>query len=185
MGSGEAPAADEWCAGRVTRLIHGTTVATNAILERKGAIIRLLGTEGSEDVLEIGCQRCSRMCDLNMEAETPVFLAPRRRRVGIGKRLHRNSEVLGPRNEAQVIEAVHTLKACDAIPAVAVCYLFSCKNPGHERRTRELVRGTFPELPVSLSYEVDATECEYGRTGLEPILVGYLSGILWGKTSRP
>jgi Hydantoinase/oxoprolinase N-terminal region len=144
MGSREAPAADEWCTGRVTRLIHRTTVVTNAILEHKGAIIGLLGTEGSEDVLVIKCQRCSRMYDLNMEAEAPVFLAPRRRGVGTGKRLHLNGEVLGPRNGAQVIEAVHTLKACDATPAMAVCYLFSCKNPSHERRARELVRGTFP-----------------------------------------
>jgi N-methylhydantoinase A len=152
--------------GRVTRFIHGTTVATNAILERKGALIGLLATEGFEDVLEMGRQRRSRMYDLDMDPETPAFLAPRRRRMGIRERLDRDGTVLCALDERQVIETVRALKAQYTIQAVAVCYLFSFKNPVHEHRTRELIREHFPELPVSLSCEVDPTYREYERTCL-------------------
>jgi Hydantoinase/oxoprolinase N-terminal region len=67
-------------ASEVERFVHGTTVATNAILEQKGALTALLMTEGFEDVLELGRQKRSRMYDLYMDSETPAFLAPRRRR---------------------------------------------------------------------------------------------------------
>ena len=66
--------------GDVERFIHGTTVATNAILEQKGAVTAILTTEGFEDVLELGRMKRSRMYDLDMDAEVPTFLAPRRRR---------------------------------------------------------------------------------------------------------
>jgi N-methylhydantoinase A len=96
--------------GQVSRFIHGTTVATNAILERKGAIIGLLATEGFEDVLEMGRQRRSRMYDLDMDPETPAFLAPRRRRLGIRERLDRDGPVLCPLDERQVIRE-HAMSA--------------------------------------------------------------------------
>src|SRR6059036_3210660 len=67
----------------VDRFIHGTTVATNAVLERKGAVTAVLATEGFEDLLELGRQKRSRMYDLDMDPEVPTFLAPRRRRIGI------------------------------------------------------------------------------------------------------
>ncbi len=166
---------------QVTRFIHGTTVATNAILERKGAIIGLLATEGFEDVLEMGRQRRSRMYDLDMDAETPVFLAPRRRRLGIRERIDRDGQVLVPLDEAQVRDAVRILQVRFGIQAVAVCYLFSFKNPAHERRTKQLIQEMFPELPVSLSSEVDPTYREYERTCLtafdaylRPVVEGYI-----------
>lgn len=166
---------------QVTRFIHGTTVATNAILERKGAVIGLLATEGFEDVLEMGRQRRSRMYDLDMDAETPVFLAPRRRRLGIRERIDRDGEVLMPLDEAQVRDAIRTLRARFGIQAVAVCYLFSFKNPTHERRTKALIHTMFPDLPVSLSSEVDPTYREYERTCLtafdaylRPVVEGYI-----------
>ncbi|HEU5320190.1 MAG TPA: hydantoinase/oxoprolinase N-terminal domain-containing protein, partial [Methylomirabilota bacterium] len=71
------------CPADVERFIHGTTVATNAILEQKGAVTAVLATEGFEDVLELGRMKRSRMYDLNMDPEVPTFLAPRRRRLGI------------------------------------------------------------------------------------------------------
>jgi len=73
--------------GDVARFIHGTTVATNAVVERKGAVTAILTTEGFEDVLELGRQRRSEMYDLDMDADAPVFLAPRRRRVGVRERV--------------------------------------------------------------------------------------------------
>src|SRR5205085_63343 len=94
--------------GDVERFIHGTTIATNAVLEQKGAVTAILTTEGFEDVLELGRQKRSRMYDLAMDPETPNFLAPRRRRLGIRERLSAKGEVLVPLDEDQVRGAVRT-----------------------------------------------------------------------------
>src|SRR5262249_26041823 len=121
-----APASD------VERFIHGTTVATNAVLEQKGAVTAVLTTEGFEDVLELGRQKRSRMYDLEMDAETPTFIAPRRRRIGIRERLDAHGAVLTPLDETQVRAAVTALRR-NGVQAIAVCYLFSFVNPAHER----------------------------------------------------
>jgi N-methylhydantoinase A len=173
---------------QVERFIHGTTVATNAILEQKGAVTAILATAGFEDVLELGRQKRARMYDLDMEGETPTFLAPRRRRIGIRERLDARGAVLTPLDEAQVREAVSALRA-QGVHAIAVCYLFSFVNPAHERRTRELIRELAPEVSVSLSSEVDPTFREYERTCvtafdayLGPVVKRYLAGL--GETLR-
>src|SRR5438094_9175588 len=95
----------------VERFIHGTTIATNAILEQKGAVTAVLTTEGFEDVLERGRMKRSRMYDLEMDPEVPTFLAPRRRRIGIRERLDAQGHVLVPLNEADVRTAVQRLRA--------------------------------------------------------------------------
>jgi N-methylhydantoinase A/oxoprolinase/acetone carboxylase beta subunit len=146
----------------VRRFIHGTTIATNAVLEQKGAVTGILMTAGFEDVLELGRQKRSRMYDLNMDAETPTFLAPRRRRVGIRERIDATGQVLTPLDEEQVRSAVRQLRT-DGVQAIAVCYLFSFLNPRHEQRTRELIHETAPELSVSLSSDVDPRFREYER----------------------
>ena len=87
--------------GAINRFVHGTTIATNAILEEKGARIGLLMTEGFEDVLEIGRQKRSRMYDLFMVPETPVFLAPGRRRAGISERIGPAAGALGGRSAGE------------------------------------------------------------------------------------
>jgi N-methylhydantoinase A/oxoprolinase/acetone carboxylase beta subunit len=167
----------------VERFIHGTTVATNAILEQKGAMTAILATEGFEDVLELGRQKRSRMYDLDMDPETPTFLAPRRRRIGIPERLDARGHVLTPLDENQVRAAVTRLRA-QGVQAIAVCYLFSFVNPAHERRTRELIKEVAPDISVSLSCEVDPTFREYERTCvtafdayLGPVVKRYLSGL--------
>jgi N-methylhydantoinase A len=167
----------------VARFVHGTTVATNAVLEQKGAVTALLTTEGFEDVLELGRQKRSRMYDLDMDPETPTFLAPRRRRIGIRERLDARGAVLVPLDEAQVRSAVAVLRD-RGVQALAVCYLFSFVNPAHERRTRELCREVAPELTVSLSSEVDPTFREYERlcvtafdAYLGPVVKRYLAGL--------
>jgi N-methylhydantoinase A/oxoprolinase/acetone carboxylase beta subunit len=169
--------------GAVTRFIHGTTVATNAVLEQKGAVTGLLMTEGFEDVLELGRQKRSRMYDLDMDPETPAFLAPRRRRVGIRERLDARGRVLAPLDEAQVRARVARLRDA-GVQALAVCYLFSFLDGAHERRTRELVREVAPEMGVSLSSEVDPTFREYERccvtafdAYLGPLVARYLAGL--------
>ena len=169
--------------GAVRRFIHGTTIATNAILEQKGAMTGILMTEGFEDVLELGRQKRSRMYDLNMDAETPTFLAPRRHRVGIRERVDARGQILTPLDEVQVRSAIAKLRA-DGVQAIAVCYLFSFLNPRHEQRTRALIREDAPELTVSLSSEVDPRFREYERlcvtafdAYLAPIVSRYLVGL--------
>ena len=169
--------------GDVERFIHGTTVATNAVLEQKGAVTAVLTTEGFEDVLEMGRQKRSRMYDLEMDPETPSFLAPGRRRVGIRERLDARGAALVPLDEGQVRAAVQTLRA-QGVQAIAVCYLFSFVNPAHEQRTRELCAEIAPEINVSLSSEVDPTFREYERlcvttfdAYLGPVVKRYLAGL--------
>jgi N-methylhydantoinase A len=147
----------------VERFIHSTTIATNAILEQKGAITGVLMTAGFEDVLEIGRQKRSQMYDLFLDPETPSFLAPRRQRVGIRERLDAEGNVLQPLDEPQVVQAVATLQQLYGVQSVAVCYLFSFINPAHELRTRELIVQNFPDLTVSLSSEIDPVFREYER----------------------
>ncbi|MBI4182380.1 MAG: hydantoinase/oxoprolinase family protein [Proteobacteria bacterium] len=165
----------------VSRFVHGTTVATNAVLEEKGARIGLLATRGFEDVLEIGRQKRSRMYDLMMDPDAPVFLAPGRRRAGITERIDAQGSVLVPLAEDEVEAAVGRLLRDERIEAVAVCYLFSFRNPSHERRTREIIDAAFPGLQVSLSSEVNPVFREYERTCVtafdayvRPKVVGYL-----------
>src|SRR5262245_34471631 len=147
-------------ADRVERFIHGTTVATNAVLEQKGAVTAVLTTEGFADVLELGRQKRSRMYDLDMDPETPTFVAPRRRRIGIRERMDAQGRVLAPLDEEQVRAAVTALRR-DGVQALAVCYLFSFVNAAHERRTRQICREVAPEISVSLSSDVDPTFREY------------------------
>ncbi len=175
-------------ASSVERFIHGTTVATNAVLEQKGAVTAVLTTEGFEDVLELGRQKRSRMYDLDMDRETPTFLAPRRRRIGIRERLDARGGVLTALDEEQVWAAATALRR-DGVQAIAVCYLFSFVNPAHERRTREICRQVAPEISVSLSSEVDPTFREYERlcvtafdAYLGPVVKRYLAGL--GETLR-
>jgi N-methylhydantoinase A len=174
--------------GDVERFIHGTTVATNAVLEQKGAVTAVLTTAGFEDVLELGRMKRSRMYDLDMEPETPTFLAPRRRRIGIRERLDARGGVLIPLDEDQVRGEVARLQG-QGVQAIAVCYLFSFVDPAHERRTREICRAVAPELSVSLSSEVDPTFREYERlcvtafdAYLGPVVKRYLAGL--GETLR-
>jgi N-methylhydantoinase A len=142
---------------------HGTTVATNAVLERKGAVVGLLTTEGFRDVLEIGRQMRQQMYSVRLEPQTPVFLAPGRRRVGISERIGPDGSVLRPLDEASVIKAVEQVLIED-VTSIAVALLFSFANPSHERRVREIIGTRWPELPVSLSSDVDPVFREYERT---------------------
>jgi N-methylhydantoinase A len=153
----------------VGRFLHGTTVATNAMLERKGARLGLLMTEGLEDVLEMGRQSRSDVFELEARAETPGFLAPGWRRRGIRERLSADGEVLVPLDEEQLLAAVRELIEQEQVDSIAVSYLFCYANPAHELRTRELLKDNFGDLTVSLSHEVDPVFREYERTVLTAI----------------
>lgn len=168
----------------IDRFIHGTTVATNAIIERKGAILGMLLTKGFEDTLETGRQRRERMYDLFLDPEVPLFLCPRKMRLGINERIGPNGEILVPLNEEEVIEGVRDLKNRFGIEAIAVCYLFSFRNPVHERKTKGIIQREFPDLSVSISSEIDPVFREYERlcvtgfdTYLRPVIEKYIGDL--------
>src|SRR5262245_14412143 len=150
-------------AADVSRFAHGTTVATNAVLERKGARIGLLTTAGFRDVVEIGRQLRKDVYRIILEPETPVFLAPRRLRKEISGRLDAQGAVVTPLDEAAVQRAADELIE-EGVEAIAISFLFSFRNPVHERRAAELIRARHPELVLSLSHEVDPAFREYERT---------------------
>ena len=156
----------EVCGGspdQVIRFIHGTTVATNAVLEEKGARIGILMTRGFEDTLEMGRQRRSNMYKMDLDPETPVFLAPGRRRIGIAERINAQGKVLVPLDEEEVRIGARKLREQFEVEAIAVCYIFSFINPAHELRTREIILGEYPDLRISLSHEIDPVFREYER----------------------
>ena len=147
----------------VVRFAHGTTVATNAVLERKGARLGLLTTEGFTDVIEIGRQNRTQIYDLILKPETPVFLAPGARRRGVVEAIGLAGEVVTPLDRASLEKSVDELVA-EGVEAIAICFLFSFVNGAHERQAAEYIKQRHPHLIVSISSEVDSTFREYERT---------------------
>jgi len=141
-------------------LVHGTTLVTNAIIERKGAPTALLTTAGFRDALEIGRENRYELYDLNLEFPKP--LAPRYLRFDVPERIASDGGVLVPLDESFVRRLVAELRD-KRIRAIAVCYLNSFRNPAHERRTAEIIKEIAPEIRVSLSSEVVAEIREYQR----------------------
>lgn len=178
----------EWgvSAASIGRFTHGTTVATNAVLERKGARIGLITTEGFKDVLEIGRQMRHQMYDLVLQPETPVFLAPGRYRKDVRERLDAHGTVLIPLDEDSVRCAIGELIALD-VKAIAVSLIFSFLDPTHERRIRAMIGAMAPNMPVSLSSDVDPAFREYERTCvtafdayIKPVVTDYLANMETG-----
>ena len=147
----------------IVRFLHGTTIATNAVLERKGAKIGLITSVGFKDILEIGYQLRQDLHRVILEPVTPVFLAPGAQRKEVIEQVSANGEVIIPLDDASVRRAATELIA-DGVQAIAVCYLFSFLHPAHEQRTRELIEMDHPGIAVSLSSEVDPAFREYERT---------------------
>jgi N-methylhydantoinase A len=150
-------------ASDIARLLHGTTIATNAVLERKGAKIGLITSEGFRDILEIGYQLRHDLHRIMLQPVTPVFLAPGAQRKEAREQVSAQGEVVIPLDEASVQRAAAELVAA-GVQAIAVCYLFSFLHPAHEQRTRELIEAAHPGIAVSLSSDVDPTFREYERT---------------------
>ena len=168
----------------VGRIVHGTTIGTNAVLEQKGATLGILTTHGFEDILAIGRSKRSDMYDLMMDAEEPLFLAPRRQIVGIRERVDSQGRVLEPLDEGEVVREVKRLTDRFGVNAIAVCYLFSFLHPEHERRTAAVIGEHFPDLSVSLSSLVDPKFREYERlvvtafdAYLRPIVGSYVQDL--------
>lgn len=162
-------------------LVHGTTVATNAIIEGNLALTGFLTTEGFRDMLEIQRQIRPVLYDLLFEKPRP--LVPRYLCFGIPERLGPSGEEIKPLDEKVVADAARQMKK-EGVEAIAVCYLFSFLDPGHEKRTREIVHEIFPEAVISLSSEVAPEFREYSRAsttvinaGVQPVVKRYLSNI--------
>jgi N-methylhydantoinase A len=166
--------------GAVDVLAHGTTVATNALLERRGARTALVTTEGFRDVIEIGRQNRASLYDLT--AHKPAPLVPRELRFAVRERMGPEG-VLVPLDEESLREAVVAVAAAE-VEAVAVCLLFAFMHPQHERAVGEALRAALPGVRVSLSSELLPEFREYERCSttvanayLAPVLSAYLAEI--------
>lgn len=160
-------------------VVHGTTVATNALLEYRGAKVGLLTTEGFRDELEF--RRSYKESTFNPRLKAPHAICPRRVRIGIPERVSKDAEVLTPLDEAAVRDAVAFLRD-EGVQAIAVCYLFSFIAPDHERRTAEIIREMAPEIYVTLSCDVLPEIREYERVSttvvnayVGPLIQSYVS----------
>ena len=174
--------------GKIRRIVHGTTVATNALLEGKWAATALITTAGFGDVLEIGRQNRPSLYDLFCDRPPP--LVPREWRLEVPERLDARGRVIRPLDEEAVRELAAKIKA-GGIQAVAVVFLFSFLNPAHERRVEKILREEGVEATITLSSEVLPEFREYERTSttvmtaaLRPVVEGYLSRLSGALASR-
>jgi N-methylhydantoinase A len=145
----------------VREVVHGTTVGSNTILQKKGAKTGLITTQGFRDILEIGRIRTPTMFDLTWEKPEP--LVPRRHRLEVNERMGADGSVVTPLADADVIAAGQRL-VDEGIEAVAICYINSCFNAAHERRTADILAEKFPQLLVTASCDVLPEMKEYERT---------------------
>jgi len=165
----------------VSEIVHGTTIATNAILENKGVRTALVTTKGFRDVLEF---RRLRFPDLfSLDYTPPKPLVPRRRRFGVDERMMHDGSVRRPLDETSLDCVLNDLE--EAKPdAIAICLLHSYANPDHEQRVTEAVRDRFPYIYVSASIDVLPEIREYERTSttvinsyIGPIVDSYLKSM--------
>src|SRR5580658_3708265 len=118
----------------VAEIVHGTTLVTNAIIERRGAKLGLITTAGFRDVLEMGTEQHYDIYDLFLKF--PELLVPRRHRLEVNERLDRDGNVLTPLDPAEVRATALRLRA-EGVEAIAICFLHSYRNPAHEREAAE------------------------------------------------
>ncbi len=145
----------------VSSLVHGTTLVTNAVIERKGARTGMLTTAGFADVLDIGKERRYDLYDLRLRFQAPLVPRPLRRE--IDERMRDDGVVLKSPDRAAVEEEVAGLIERDGIEALAVCLLHAYLNPEHEQRLRDWLAQRFPQLYVSISSDVCPFIREYER----------------------
>ena len=165
----------------VAALIHGTTLATNALIERKGARTGLLTTAGFRDALEIGREGRYDMYDLFIDPPAP--LVPRHLRLEVRERLYADGSVLTPLDAASAREAIATLLA-QGVEAIAISLLHAYRNPAHELELAALVAEMAPGLPMSRSSEIVPEIREFERTSttvanvyVMPLMARYLEDL--------
>ena len=158
----------------VVEIVHGTTVASNTILQKTGARTGLITTRGFRDVLEIGRVRTPDLYDLTWEKPAP--LVPRRLRLEVDERMAADGAVIRPLDGAQVEAAARRL-IDEGVEVIALCFINSYANPAHEREAERIVRERFPKLDVSASYAVLPEIKEYERTSTT-VVNGYLLPVM-------
>src|SRR6185436_18537014 len=162
----------------VSELIHGTTLATNALIERKGARTALITTAGFRDVLEMGYEKRYEHYDLELELPTP--LVPRELRFPVEERITAKGEVRTRLNEKNISTSVSELKA-KRVEAIAIGFLHSYVNDSHERQAGKLLAAAMPGISVTLSSAVCPEIREYERFStacanayVQPLMASYL-----------
>ncbi len=162
-------------------VIHGSTVATNALLERKGARAALITTEGFADVLEIGRQDRPALYDI-MQQRPPVLI-PRERRLELPERLDYAGTVLRSPTPGELEALVQQLIACEP-ESIAISLLYAFRNPAHEQLLADLLRERFPDIYFSLASEILPQFREYERTStvavnayVQPLMANYLNNL--------
>ena len=162
-------------------VIHGTTLATNALIERKGAKTALVTTEGFRDTIEIRHENRFEQYDVNIDLPPP--LVPRRLRFPVRERIDARGKVLVPLDERDVLDVADRIAAAD-VQAVAVGFLHSFTNPAHERRVGALLAERLPHLAVTLSCDVSPEMREYERFStacanayVQPLMGRYLANL--------
>ncbi len=165
--------------GTVDDIVHGTTLVTNAVIERKGAKTGLITTRNFEDVLEIGREMRYDIYDIFIKMPKPLVEAPLR--VGVEERMNFQGEVLTPLNEQDLLEKSHYLVS-KGVQSVAISFLHAYSNPRHESIAAEIIQKTFPHLYVSTSSDIMPEVREYERTSatvmnayVQPLTTEYLN----------
>ncbi|MFO1061388.1 MAG: hydantoinase/oxoprolinase family protein [Dongiaceae bacterium] len=168
----------------VTEVLHGTTVGSNTILQKRGAATGLITTEGFRDVLEIGRVRTPDLFDLDWDKPEP--LVRRRHRLEVAERIAADGSVVRPLDEAGLDEAVDRL-AAEGIEAVAICFINSYRNPAHERQALARIARRRQDLAVTASVDILPEIKEYERTSttvvnayLLPVMRRYLERLADG-----
>ncbi len=159
-GVGKLLASAAITADAIEVFIHGTTLPTNALIERRGARTALLTTQGMRDSVEMAHENRFEQYDLYMRRPEP--LVPRQRRIGIPERFAADGTELLPLDE-QAVRTAATVMQADNIESIAVGYLHAYRSPQHEIRTREILTECLPDVPVTLSSEVCPEIREYER----------------------
>src|SRR5215470_16342547 len=166
----------------IVELLHGTTVASNAILELKGARTGLITTKGFRDVLEIRTLRMPRLYDMSWTKPPP--LVERRLRVEVDERVNADGGIDRPLDEASVERAVNFLIE-EGVEAIAVCLLHAYQNPTHETRVKEIAARLAPGISLCVSSDVLPLINEYERSSttvinayVRPIVEHYLSRLI-------
>jgi len=159
-------------------VIHGTTLATNALIERKGAKTALITTEGFRDSVEMAYEHRFEQYDVYMERPAP--LAPREWRYTVPERIAADGAVLLELNDSSLESLVARLER-EKFEAAAICFLHSYVNPDHERRARDILSRALPDLSISISSDVCPEIREYDRLSttlanayVKPLMAGYL-----------
>ena len=174
--------------GEVSLIIHGTTLATNALIERKGVTTALVTTQGFRDSVEMGSESRFEQYDINMEK--PLPLGPRRRRFAVPERLNAAGEVILELDEAAVTALVEPLKSQN-VESIAIGFLHSYVNPAHERRAHEILAAALADVTFTLSSDVAPEMREYERFStacanayIQPIMAQYLRRLEAGLKSQ-